>query len=99
MSSVSQHRQHLTSADMDMIMRVHATVCAKNAIMTGSVDAERLAALLVREFQHGVNEETALLAAFTADGALKLSVPVGRMKKFIGNALDEWEPAGKTALH
>lgn len=99
MSSVSQHRQHLTSADMDMIMRVHARVCAKNAIVTGSRDAERLAALLVREFQHGVNEEAALLTAFTTDGALRLSVPVGRMKKFIGDTPDEWEPAGKTGFH
>jgi len=53
----------------------------------------------VREFQHGTNEETDLLAAFTAGGALRLSVPGGRMKKFIGNTLNEWEADGKTAFH
>ncbi|WP_137113961.1 hypothetical protein [Mesorhizobium sp. GR13] len=55
MSSVPQHQQHLTSADMNMIMRVHAGVCTRNAIAAGSLDAKRLAALLVWEFQHGVS--------------------------------------------
>src|SRR5690606_36272261 len=70
MSSVPQQQQHLTSADMNMIIRVHAGACTRNAISAGSLDAKRLAAPLVSEFQHGVSEEPGLLAAFTADGAL-----------------------------
>jgi hypothetical protein len=91
MSSVPQQQQHLTSADMNMIIRVHAGACTRNAISAGSLDAKRLAAPLVSEFQHGVSEEPGLLAAFTADGALNPSIPVSRMAKFIGNALSEWE--------
>lgn len=68
MSSVSQHRQHLISADMNMILRVHMKVCAKNQVVADSVGAERVATLLVREFQHGVGNEADLLAVFTADG-------------------------------
>lgn len=99
MSSAIQHQQYMTPADMNMIMRVHARVCAGNAIRAGSPDAQRLAALLIREFQHGVSEEAGLLAAFTADGALKLSIPVSRMKKFIGDTLGEWKADGKTTSH
>ena len=99
MSSASQHRQHLTSADMDMIMRVHAGACGRNAIMAGSLDAERLAVLLVREFQYGVSDEADLLAAFAAGGVLRLSVPVGRMDQFIGNALHRWEADGDSVSH
>ena len=97
MSSVPQQQQHLTSADMNMIMRVHAGACTRNAISAGSLEAKRLAAPLVREFQHGVSEEAGLLAAFTAGGALKLGIPVSRMGKFIGNALSEWEAENGTA--
>lgn len=96
MSSVSLH--HLTSVDMDMIMRVHGRVCVCNAIMPGSLDAERLAILLVREFQHGVNEEADLVAAFPRAGPLKLSVPMGRMNKFTGNAAGDWDADGETAF-
>ncbi|MDW6026679.1 hypothetical protein SAZ10_33500 [Mesorhizobium sp. BAC0120] len=99
MSSASQHPQHLTSADMGMIMRVHMKACAKNRIVPDSLDAERVAALLVREFQHGVKNEADLLAAFTADGVLRLSVPIGRMDQFIGNALHRWEVDGGTLSH
>jgi hypothetical protein len=98
MSSVSLHQQHLTSVDMDMIMRVHDRVCVRNAIMPGSLDAERLAVLLVREFQHGVNEEADLLAAFPRAGPLKLSIPMGKMDKFIGNAVGDWDADGETAF-
>ena len=38
----------------------------KQCDLGGSFDANRLAALLVREFQHGVSDEARLLAAFTA---------------------------------
>mgnify|MGYP000857958385 CR=1 FL=1 len=99
MSSASQHPQHLTSADMSMIMRVHMKACAKNRIVADSLDAERIAALLVREFQYGLCNEADLLAAFTADGVLRLSVPVGRMDQFIGNALHRWEVDGDTLSH
>ncbi|BCH26445.1 hypothetical protein MesoLjLb_62300 [Mesorhizobium sp. L-8-3] len=99
MAPIPDHRQHLTSTDMIMIMRVHAQVCARNAIAARSLDAERIAALLVREFQYGVRQEADLLAAFTADGAFRLSVPVDRMDQFIGNALGRWEADNDTAFH
>ncbi len=98
MSSVSRHQQHLTSADMDMIMHVHARICLRNAIMPGSLDAERVAVLLVREFQHGVNEEADLLAVFPCDGPLRLSIPMSRMGRFIGDAVGDWDADGETAL-
>jgi len=99
MSSDSQHQQHLTSADMSMISRVHAQVCVKNSILAGSLDAGRVAALLVREFQYGVNHEADLLAAFTADGAFRLSVPVDRIDQFISNALDSVRSRDEAAPH
>ena len=99
MSSVSQHRQHLTSSDMNMIMRVQIRGCAKNQIVANSGGAERIAALLVREFQYGVGNEADLLAAFTADGVLRPSGPVGRMDHFIANALHRWEVDGDTLSH
>lgn len=64
MSSTPHHRRHPTSADMTMIMRVHTQVCARNAIAARSLDAERIAALLVREFQYGVREEADSDTAF-----------------------------------
>jgi hypothetical protein len=98
MSSVSQ--QHLTSADMNMIMRVHAGVCTRDAIAAGSLDAKGLTALLVRgEGQHGVRQEARVPGASTADDALKLSIPVSRTGRFIGNALGEWEAESETAPH
>jgi hypothetical protein len=74
-----------------MIGRVHKKVCAQNAMRDQSADAQRTAALLIREFQYGVNKEAALMTAFMGDGNFKLSVPVGRLSRFIGNALDQWE--------
>ena len=91
MSSASCQKQHLTSADLSMITRVHTTVCTKNSIIARSIDAERIAALLVREFQYGVSKEADLLAAFTADGVFRLSVPLSRIDQFIGNAVSRWE--------
>ncbi|MDW6026668.1 hypothetical protein SAZ10_33410 [Mesorhizobium sp. BAC0120] len=91
MSSAKYQKQYLTSADMSMIMRVHTKVCTSNSITARSIGAERIAALLVREFQYGVNKEPDLLAAFTADDAFRLSVPVSRIDQFIGNALSRWE--------
>ncbi len=99
MSSTPHLRRHLTSADMTMIMRVHTQVCALNTIGARSLDAQRIAALLVREFQYGVREEADLLAAFTADGAFRLSVPFERMDQFVGTALGRWETDSDTAFH
>lgn len=56
MSSTPHRRRHLTSADMTMIMRVHTQVCTRNMIAARSLDAQRIAALMVREFQYGVRE-------------------------------------------
>lgn len=99
MSFSQQHRSHLTSVDMNMIMRVHASVCAKNRIASTSLAAERVAALLVREFRHGLIEEEELLAAFMADGAFRLSIPIEKMDQFIGNTLHRWEIDGETVSH
>ncbi|MBE0691985.1 MAG: hypothetical protein IH590_02635 [Aquamicrobium sp.] len=99
MSSSQQHRSHLTSADMNMIMRVHASVCAKNRIASTSLAAERVAALLVREFRYGLIGEEELLAAFMADGAFRLSIPIQKMDQFIGNTLHRWEIDGETVSH
>ena len=82
---MSSPQQHLSSDDMSMIMRVHAAVCAENHIDPKSVMAERLARLLVREFQHGVSKEADLLTAFTANRDMKLSVPLRNMGTFMGD--------------
>jgi hypothetical protein len=76
---------------MSMIMRVHSKVCIRNAILPRSLEAERIAALLVREFQYGLSDEADLLAAFGSDGRFRLSVPVGKIDLFVGNALGRWE--------
>ena len=77
--------------DMTMIARVLEKVCAHNAIVDGSLDAERTAALLIREFQYGVNKEAELMSAFMGNGNFRLSVPVSRLSLFVGNTLDRWD--------
>lgn len=99
MPSIPPYRSHLTSADMSMIMRVHAGVCAKNSIAPASLAAERVAALLVREFQLGLTGEQELLTAFMNDGAFRLSIPIDKMDLFIGNTLQRWEIDGETVSH
>ncbi len=84
---------------MNMIMRVHADVCTKNSIVSASLAAERVAALLVREFQLGLTGERELLAAFMNDGAFRLSLPIEKMDLFIGNTLQRWEIDGETVSH
>ncbi len=79
MSSSSRHQQHLTSADMDMIGRVHDRICAQNAMASYGSDAQDLAALLVRQFQLGVRNEHDLMAAFGADGVFTVIVPTNRL--------------------
>jgi hypothetical protein len=97
MAFTSQNQQHLSSADMTMLDRVLERVCVGNSITGGSADAQRVAALLIREFQHGVNNEADLVAAFTGDGDLKLHVPVTRLSRLMGNALYGWEGDTGTA--
>lgn len=84
---------------MNMILRVQIKACAKKQIVANSVGAERIATLLVSEFQHGLGNEADLLAAFRADGVLRPSVPVGRMDPFIGNALHGWKVDGDALFH
>lgn len=91
MPSIHSSRSHLTSADMSMIMRIHASVCAKNSIVLASLAAERVAALLVREFQFGLTSEKDLFAAFMTEGSFRLSIPIDKMDQFIGNSLQRWE--------
>lgn len=99
MPSIQSNRSHLTSADMNMIMRVHASVCRKNSIVPASLAAERVAALLVREFQFGLTSEQDLFAAFMTEGTFRLSVPIDKMDQFIGNTLQRWEIDGETVSH
>lgn len=80
---MSSPQQHLSSDDMSMIMRVHETVCREAGIAPKSPDAERLARLLVREFQHGVSSEQDLLNAFTKGRNMKLSVPMHAVDGFL----------------
>lgn len=74
-----------------MIARVHAKVCARNDFAEGSLDAERTAALLIREFQHGVSVESDLMDAFMAKGVFKVSIPSDKLALFVGNDLDRWK--------
>jgi hypothetical protein len=97
MISTALYQQHLSSTDMTMLDRVLNKVCAGNSIVGGSADAQRVAALLIREFQHGVNKEVDLVTAFGSGGNLKLRVPVGRLSRLMGNALYGWEGDGGTA--
>lgn len=99
MSSDQRHRSHLTSADMNMIMRIHASVCTKNRIAFTSLAAERVAALLIREFRYGLTDEVNLLAAFMTDGAFRVSIPIDKMDQFIGNTLHRWEIDGEAVSH
>jgi hypothetical protein len=80
---MSSPQQHLSSDDMSMIMRVHDIVCREAGIEPKSPDAERLARLLVREFQHGVSTEKALIDAFTSGRNMKLSVPLRASDGFL----------------
>jgi hypothetical protein len=50
-----------------------------------------IAALLITEFQLGVNKEADLTMAFVGDGSLRLHVPVGRLSRLMGNRLFGWE--------
>ena len=97
MASTSPFQQYLSSTDMTMLDRVLEKVCVRNSITGGSADAERVAALLIREFQHGVNAEADLMTAFVGDGDLKLHVPVTRLNRLMGNTLYGWEGDGGTA--
>lgn len=99
MPSIQSNRSHLTSTDMNMIKRVHASVCRKNSIVPASPAAERVAALLVREFQFGLTSEHELSAAFMTDGSFRLSIPIDKMDLFIGNTLQRWEIDGETVSH
>lgn len=97
MVSTPPHRQYLSPTDMTMLDRVLKRVCVRNSIAGGSADAERVAALLIREFQHGANTEINLMTAFEGDGGFKLSVPVSRLSWLMGNAMYGWEEDGGTA--
>jgi hypothetical protein len=97
MVPTSLSQQYLSSKDMTMLDRVLKQVCVGSSIVGGSADAQRVAALLIREFQHGVNKEADLVAAFTGDGDLKLHVPVTRLGRLMGNALYGWEGDTGTA--
>jgi hypothetical protein len=79
---------------MTMLDRVLKKVCAGNSIVGGSADAQRVAALLIREFQHGAKTEANLMTAFDGDGDFKLRVPVSRLSRLMGNALYGWEGDG-----
>lgn len=99
MPSIQPNRSYLTSVDMNMLMRVHASVCAKNGIVPASLAAERVAALLVREFQFGLTSEQELFAAFMTDDTFRLSIPIDKMGQLIGNTLQRWEIDGETVSH
>lgn len=72
-----------------MLDRVFKEV--RSSIADGSPDAERVAALLIREFQHGANTEANLMTAFDGDVDL-----VSRLSRLKGNALYGWEGDGGT---
>lgn len=74
---------------MTMLDRVFKEV--RSSIADGSPDAERVAALLIREFQHGANTEANLMTAFDGDVDL-----VSRLSRLMGNALYGWEGDGGT---
>jgi hypothetical protein len=97
MASTSPFQQYLSPTDMTMLDRVLKKVCVRNSIAGGSADAKRVAALLIREFQHGANTEANLMTAFDGDGDFKLNVPVSRLSRLMGNALYGWEGDGGTA--
>jgi hypothetical protein len=97
MTSTSLYQQHLSPTDMTMLDRVLRKICARESIAGGSADAERVAALLIREFQVGANTEANLVTAFGSGGNLKLRVPVGRLSRLMGNALYGWEGDGGAA--
>lgn len=60
---------------MTMLDRMLEKACVRNSIAGGSADAERVATLLIREFQYGATTEAKLMTAFNGDGDFKL---VGR---------------------
>jgi RNA-binding protein YlmH len=81
MASTSPFQQYLSPTDVTMLDRMLKKVCVRNSIAGGSADAERVAALLIREFQYGANAEANLMTAFNGDGDFKLGVPVGRLSR------------------
>ena len=90
-ATTTRHQQHLTAVDVAMIARIHAKVCARNTFAEGSIDAERTAALLIREFQNGVSGESELLDAFMGKGVFKVSIPSDKLALFVGNDLNRWK--------
>ena len=90
MSSVPRQQQHLITADMNASMQASAHAMRSRP---GASTAKCVAALLVSEFQHCVSEEARVLTTFTADRALKLSIPVSR----IGTFMARWEAGSGTA--
>lgn len=77
MSSAFSSHTFLTSSDMEMLSRVLNKVCAKYDLSSDGVDAQRVAVLLIREFQHGVSRESDLMVAFTSE---RPGVPPGKAK-------------------
>ncbi|MFU0507486.1 hypothetical protein [Pseudaminobacter sp. NGMCC 1.201702] len=97
MASTPPHQQYLSPTDMTMLDRVLKEACVRSSIADGSPDAGRVAALLIREFQHGAKTEANLMTAFEGDGDFKLRVPVSRLSRLMGNELYGWEGDGGTA--
>lgn len=64
MSSSPSHRQYLTPTDLTMVQDIIVQICARRAISAHGLGAQRIAAILVREFQEGATTEAELLAAF-----------------------------------
>jgi hypothetical protein len=96
MASTSPFQQYLSPTDMTMLDRVLKKVCVRNSIPGGSADAEHVAALLIRKFQHGANTETNLMTARWRR-RFQTEVPVSRLIQLMGNALYGWEGDGGTA--
>lgn len=91
-STALRHQQHLTSADMAMIMRVHEKACAKNAILAKSLDSERTAALMYQGIP--VWCEQGGRSSGRLHGRRCIQAKRARMDRFIGNALNRWEADG-----
>jgi hypothetical protein len=63
MSSRFPSKQHLNSAEMEMLSRLLDKLCAIYDLQSDGPEAQRLGAMLVKTFQSGATREADLTAA------------------------------------
>jgi hypothetical protein len=72
---LSQFRESLDSADLDLLQRVLGHTCKEQGIAFSSAEAEAIAAHLVRLWQSGRHDEENLLRAMVRGEECRQAIP------------------------